>query len=178
MNQHQPEGPREPDLPENPDLPREPESPGDPDVPDEPDLPDAPLFALLRTIGRDIGVAHIDRVWLFPPRRLKAGETSVVVVAAFPELDDDRRRVYAAHYTAPSDPGAEPRLALDEFGSAPTDRVGRVVEEVVERIKDDAPTGPPRSVPIDGQDDRWDAMVHELAEQFLQEAAENPRLRR
>lgn len=150
----------------------------EPGLPEAPDLPDAPLFDLLRMVARDVGVDRIDRVWLFPPRRLKAGETSVVVVSAFPELNDDRRRVYAAHYTAPADPQVVPRLALDEFGTAPAERVGRVVEEVVERIKDDAPPEPPRSVAVERQQDRWDALLHELAEQFLQEAAENPRLRR
>lgn len=141
-------------------------------------LPDAPLFALLRIVAERIGLDRIDRVWLFPPRRLKAGETSVVVVGAYAELDDQRRRVYAAHYTAPADSKAEPRLALDEFGTAPADRVGRVVEEVVERIKEDAPPQPPRTVPIDGDEERWNAMLHELAEQYLAEASENPRLGR
>ena len=147
-------------------------------APDEPALPDAPLFALLGTIADRVGIDRIDRVWLFPTRRLKAGETSVVVVGAYAELDDDRRRVYAAHYTAPADPKAEPRLALDEFGTAPADRVGRVVEEVVERIKEDAPPQPPRAVSIQGDEERWNTMLHELAEQFLAEASEHPRLRR
>lgn len=135
-------------------------------------LPDAPLFALLRTVAGSIGVDRIDRVWLFPPRRLKAGETSVLVVAAYPELDDDRRRVYAAHYTAPADPEAPSRLALDEFGTAPAERIGRVVEEVVERIKDDAPADPPRAVSIQGDHQRWNEMLHDLAERFLEEAGQ------
>lgn len=144
--------------------------------PETPDLPDAPLFALLRTIAAEVGVDRIDRVWLFPPRRLEAGETSVVVVAAFHELDDQRRRVYAAQYTAPADSTAEPRLALDEFGTAPTDRVGRLVEEVVERVKDNAPATAPRSVRIQGETDRWNVMLHELAEQVLAAAQRNQRL--
>ena len=141
-------------------------------------LPDAPLFALLGIIAERVGIDRIDRVWLFPPRRLKAGETSVVVVAAYAAPDDDRRRVYAAHYTAPADTATQPRLALDEFGSAPSDRVGRVVEEVVERIKEDAPPQPPRTVPIGGDEERWSAMLHELAEQFLEDASADPRLGR
>lgn len=144
----------------------------------EDDLPDAPLFALLRMIADRIGVDRIERVWLFPPRRLKAGETSVVVVAAFAELDPQRRRVYAAHYTAPADPKTEARLVLDEYGTAPAERVGRVVEEVVERIKENAPPQPPRAVAIGGDDAEWAVMLHDLAGQFLAEAAENPRLGR
>ncbi len=150
---------------------------GEPDEEDHgPSLPDAPLFALLRNIEQDVGIDRIDRIWVFPPRRLEAGETSVVVVAAFPEVEADRRRVYAAHYTTREET-AEPRLALDEYGTAPTERVGRLVEEVVERIKD-GPAGAPRSHHIEGRDDRWATVLHELAEAFLAEIQKNPRLRR
>lgn len=138
-------------------------------------LPRAPLFDLLRTIEGDVGVDRIDRIWVFPPRRLDAGETAVVVVAAFHHTDTDRRRVYAAHYTAHDD-ATETRLALDEFGTAPTDRVGRLVEEVLERIKD-GPAGAPRSHAIDGRDEHWNQVLHELAADHLDQARRNPRLR-
>ncbi len=144
---------------------------------DKPDpLPDAPLFALLRHVEREMGVDRIDRIWVFPPRRLEAGETAVVVVSAFPELDDARRRVYAAHYTA-SEEAREPRLALDEYGTAPTERVGRLVEEVVERLKDQ-PAEAPRSHDVGGRDDLWNTVLHDLAEAHLAEVQKNPRLRR
>lgn len=146
------------------------------DAPAEDPLPDAPLFALLRTIEHDIGIDRIDRIWVFPPRRLEAGETAVVVVAAFPDIAADRRRVYAAHYTLSGD-ADQPHLALDEYGTAPTDRVGRLVEEVVERIKD-GPADAPRSHPIHGADDRWNAVLHDLAQHYLDETQRNPRLRR
>ncbi|MFP4623436.1 MAG: hypothetical protein ACLFRX_04585 [Gemmatimonadota bacterium] len=139
------------------------------------DLPDAPLFALLRSVGDEVGVDRIDRIWVFPPRRLEIGETSVVVVAAFPEIDSDRRRVYAAHYTA-QDEGRQLRLALAEYGTAPSERVGRLVEDVVERIKD-GPAAPPRSHAIDGSHERWHAVLHELAGSYLDEAQSHPRLR-
>lgn len=138
-------------------------------------LPDAPLFALLRTIEAEVGTHSIDRIWVFPLRRLEAGETAVVVVAAFIESDVDRRRVYAAHYTAHQDAN-ETLLALDEFGTAPTDRVGRMVEEVVERVKD-GPAGAPRSHTIDGRPDRWNETLHQLADTHLSAVRKNPRLR-
>lgn len=146
-------------------------------VPDEAEdtLPDAPLFALLRTIETEVGTDRIDRIWIFPLRRLEAGETAVVVIAAFIHDDPDRRRVYAAHYTAHQD-ASETRLALDEFGTAPTDRVGRMVEEVVERVKD-GPAGAPRSHTIDGRQDRWNEVLHQLADAHLAAARKNPRLR-
>ena len=138
-------------------------------------LPDAPLFALLRNLADEITVERIDRVWVFPPRRIEAGETAVVVVAAFPVADDDRRRVYAAHYTALDD-AEEHRLVVDEYGTAPSDRVGRLVEEVVERIKE-GPADAPRSARIEGEESRWDATLHELAEAYLEERQRNRRLR-
>lgn len=140
------------------------------------DLPDAPLFALLRSLERDVGVDRIDRIWVFPPRRVQSGETSVVVISAFPEIDSDRRRVYAARYTARED-AREATLAIDEFGTAPTDRVERLAEEVVERIKEGPPAAP-RSHHIDGSDDRWAAVLHALAESHLDAVQKDSRLRR
>ncbi len=137
-------------------------------------LPDAPLFGLLRTLAEEITPLRIDRVWIFPPRRIEVGETAVVVVAALTETDPDRRRVYAAHYTALDDVDQH-RLAVDEYGTAPAERVGRLVEEVVERIKE-GPTGAPKSMRIHGDERRWDEMLHELAEQYLEARQRDRRL--
>lgn len=139
-------------------------------------LPDAPLFALLRTLAEEITPQRIDRAWIFPPRRIETAETAVVVVAAFTEVDEGRRRVYAAHYTALDDRN-DHRLAIDEYGTAPTERVGRLVDEVVARIKE-GPTGAPRSVRIEGQIQRWNETLHELAEQRLEEGQRDRRIRR
>ncbi len=139
-------------------------------------LPDTPLFRLLTTIEVDIGVEDIDRVWLFPPRRLLTGETAIVVVAAFTEPGSERRRVLAAHYTAPKE-GPAPRIRLDEYGSAPAERLGRMVEEVVERLKEQ-PGSSPRTVRIDGETTRWNRMLHELAEHHLEETLAEDRRRK
>lgn len=173
---------------EAPDADRAQEEPFDPFAPrpkddaetvqgenDDDGLPDAPLFALLRTLAGEIAPGRIDRVWIFPPRRIETGETAVVVVAAFTAGDSDRRLVYAAHYTALDD-SDEHRLAVDEYGTAPAERVGRMVEEVVDRIKD-GPTGAPRSLRIAGQDRRWDEALHELAEAYLEERQKDRRIR-
>jgi hypothetical protein len=146
------------------------------DDPQDDGLPDAPLFALLRTVETQLDVERIDRIWVFPTRRLEAGETAVVVVGAYIDPADDRRRVYAAHYTLTSE-ATEPLLALDEYGTAPADRVGRLVEEVVERIKE-GPADAPRSHRIEGSPETWHAVLHSLAEAFLEEVRRNPRLRR
>lgn len=171
-HREQPEEPPERQEPE----PFDPFAPRDPEAEDPEDrLPDAPLFALLETLAEEVLPPEIDRVWIFPPRRIEVGETSVVVVAAFIEADPDRRRVYAAHYTALDD-SDERRLAVDRYGTAPADRVGRLVEEVVERIKD-GPTGAPRSVRIGGDERVWDETLHTLAEEHLEARQRDPRLR-
>jgi hypothetical protein len=132
-----------------------------------------PLLALLDSVRSQLQIENIDRVWIFPPRRREAGETALVIVAAFLHDDPQRRRVIAARYTAPAD-APEPFLAIDEFGAAPEDRVSRVVEEVLQRIKDE-PAAPPRAARIDGQDARWHQLLHDLAQQQLQEADRDPR---
>lgn len=163
------------DPPFDPFAARPTEDRGDETGEEEDSLPDAPLFALLRTLADEITPGRIDRVWIFPPRRIETGETAVVVVAAFTTTETERRRVYAAHYTALDD-SDEHRLAVDEYGTAPADRVGRLVEEVVERIKE-GPTDAPRSVRIEGREREWDEMLHELAEAYLEERQRNRRLR-
>lgn len=168
---------RDPD-PFDPFGPPEPDANQAPEAGDEEDddgLPDAPLFALLRTLEQEITPDRFDTVWIFPPRRIEVGETAVVVIAAFTELDDDRRRVYAAHYTALDDHD-DHRLAVAEYGTAPADRVGRLVEEVVERIKE-GPTGAPRSVRIRGDERQWHETLHQLAEQHLEARQRGRRIR-
>lgn len=144
-------------------------------APEEHQLPDAPLFALLRSIQQEVTIDRIDRIWIFPPRRLDLGETAVVIVSAYPDADAERRRVLAAHYTVAADTTA-PRLALDEFGTAPADRVGRVVEDVVERIKD-GPADAPQAARVEGDAARWHELLHSLAERFLNDTLYPPRPR-
>lgn len=132
---------------------------------DEREFPDAPLFALLRSIQLEVTTDRIDRIWIFPPRVLELGETAVVIVSAYPDADPGRRRVLAAHYTVAADALA-PRLALDEFGTAPTDRVARLVEDVLERIKD-GPADSPQTARIEGDSTRWHELLHSLAERYL-----------
>lgn len=146
------------------------------DAEPEDTLPDAPLFALLRTVARELDPDAIDRIWVFPPRRLTAGETAVVVVAAFHEREAGRRRIHAAHYTVLEDQ-PDARLVLQEYGNAPVERVARVVEDVVDRIGDD-PAGAPRAHDIGGDPERWHEVLHRLAEAYLEQVARDPRIRR
>jgi hypothetical protein len=122
--------------------------------------PGAP-HALIQRIPEIVAVPGIDYLWIFPPRRVAAGESSVVVVAAFDA--DDRRRIITAHFTvARNRKGIATVTALfDEHGAAPVDAVPRIVQGVLRRLGEDT-TAEPRDVLIDGRQDRWDALVTEL----------------
>lgn len=117
--------------------------------------------ALIQRIPAVVAVTGIDYLWIFPPRRVAAGESTVVVVAAFDE--DDRRRVITAHFTvARNRKGIATVTALfDEYGAAPADAVPRIVQGVLRRLGEDT-AAEPRDVLIDGRQDRWDALVTEL----------------
>lgn len=136
--------------------------PPEADAPASPggELPDAPIFALLGGLANLLGIDGIDSVWLFPPRRIPDGETAVVVVSAF--HDEDRRRVLAAHYTARTETretAVQERIA--EYGIAPTQRVGRVVEGVLNRVEDEL-SAAPRHIPVRGEEDRWSELLESL----------------
>lgn len=117
--------------------------------------------AMIQRIPEVVAVAGIDYLWIFPPRRVAAGESSVIVVAAFDE--DDRRRIITAHFTvARNRKGIATVTALfDEHGAAPVDAVPRIVQGVLRRLGEDT-AAEPRDVLIDGRQDRWDALVTEL----------------
>ncbi|MEJ2679467.1 MAG: hypothetical protein P8174_10390 [Gemmatimonadota bacterium] len=94
----------------------------------------APIFALLNGLGERLGIARIDQIWLFPPRRVADAETAVVVLSVFQEDDADRRRVFTAHYAALTDRKGHLEIEehVDERGIAPAERIGRLVEGVLQ----------------------------------------------
>lgn len=124
----------------------------------------APIFALLNGLAERVGIAGIDEVWLFPPRRVADAETAVVVVSVFQEDDEDRRRVFTAHYAAFTD--RKGRLEIEEHveerGIAPTERIGRLVEGVLQRVEDELAAAPPRTARIAGDPGRWGELLESL----------------
>jgi hypothetical protein len=124
----------------------------------------APIFALLNGLAERLGIAGIDQLWLFPPRRVADAETAVVVLSAFHDDDPGRRRVFTAHYAALTD--RKGRLEIEEHveerGIAPTERIGRLVEGVLQRVEDELAASPPRAARIDGDPGRWNELVESL----------------
>ncbi|MEJ2187340.1 MAG: hypothetical protein P8Z36_15620 [Gemmatimonadota bacterium] len=123
----------------------------------------APIFALLNGLAERLGIAGIDQLWLFPPRRVADAETADVVLSAFHD-DPGRRRVFTAHYAALTD--RKGRLEIEEHveerGIAPTERIGRLVEGVLQRVEDELAASPPRAARIDGDPGRWNELVESL----------------
>ncbi len=124
------------------------------------------LAAHLGDLARRVPVATIDRLWIFPTRRVAGAYSTVVVVAAFDPDGNDRRRVLTAHYTVRVD--RRGRLstqgAVLEHGAAPADRLGRLIEGVLRRLDEDLLSEPPHTAAIEGHASRWHALVAALSD--------------
>jgi hypothetical protein len=120
------------------------------------------LHALVEQIRDHVAVANIDYLWLFPPRKVAAGESIVMVIGAFDD-DADRRRVSTAHFTVSRNRkgAATVNLHYDEHGSAPVSAVPRIVQGVLRRLGEDSEASP-REELIGGDRTRWDALIIDL----------------
>lgn len=125
--------------------------------PDEGALP-----ALLQRMEAQLPADALDALWIFPTRRTSSVESTVVVVACR-EPDAERRRVYTAHFTVTRDKKGKPAVLenLQEHATAPADALSRVVAGVVRRLGDEA-AQPPRHEVIEGDPERFDALIREL----------------
>ena len=120
------------------------------------------LHALLSRVCDHVPIALIDYLWIFPPRRVAAGESIVFVVAAFGD-DPIRRRVLTAHFTISRNRKGQAfvNARFDEHGSAPASAVPRIVDGVLHRLGEDADTSL-REQQIGGDPEQWNALVIEL----------------
>jgi hypothetical protein len=120
------------------------------------------LHALVQRVLEHAPLQLVDYLWIFPSRRIAAGE-SVVVVAALRDVEPGRRRVLTAHFTVSRDRRGSPtvNVSFDEHGSAPTDAVPRIVQGVLRRLGEEV-GAEPREERIDGDPDRWNALIVDL----------------
>ena len=125
----------------------------------DPGVPEAiprVLEELVDRLGRD----GIDRLWIFPPRKRGRKEWGLVVASVYLE-DDDRRRLQTARYVAErSGEGLTFDARHSREGILPAERFGRLMDGVVRRAEEDL--GDPRSVEIEGDADRLDALMEEF----------------
>lgn len=125
--------------------------------------PDAgAIHALLLSIVPRISISDIDRLWIFPTRKIAVGESTVVVLSLF-DADRERRRVMTARFTVARDKKgvANVQDQLDEYGTATLDAVHRVVEGVVRRLGEEIEQ-PPREEHLDGNADYWQTLLLDL----------------
>jgi hypothetical protein len=119
----------------------------------------AALLSALREQSPPLPAERIDRIWLFPPRQVGAAESSLAVLSLFAEADPaGRREILTLQCTALTERGRTRRTdQWVEQGSAPADRVERVIRGVLHRLRTDSEI--PRSEEIRGDPRRWKALL-------------------
>jgi hypothetical protein len=124
---------------------------------------DGAPHALLRRVAGHVPVDAIDTLWVFPTRRSAGIESTVLVLSAFDTDDADRRRVGAIRFLVTRDRKGKAAVEehVFEYARAPAGAIQRVVDGVMRRLGDDA-SEPPRAHTIDGDADRWRALLREL----------------
>jgi hypothetical protein len=120
------------------------------------------LGAALASAARVIAPERVAQVWIFPPRQIGAKESGLAVLVVTPDDPaDPRRTIHTLRYEAVVEKGKPVRTeALEEQGTVPLDRVGRIVDGVIRRL--DAQAEAPDIRDLDGSADAWRALLEEL----------------
>ena len=121
------------------------------------------LGAALAAASGRVAPESVDQVWLFPPRRLAAKEAglAVLVVTAAEEDGKERRAIFTLRYEAETGKKAVRVDRLEEQGTVPPDRVGRIVEGVLRRLEGGEADAPDIRE-LRGDVDAWEALLREL----------------
>lgn len=122
-----------------------------------PGVPEA-VSLTLRLLERELGAESMDRLWIFPPLVRGRRERGLMAVSCY---DDETRRLYTVAYTAErTGTGIDFEPLLREEGSAPPDRLPRVIDGVVRRSG--LESGSPREVRIGGDPLVFEALLSEF----------------
>lgn len=112
----------------------------------------------LRRLAQRVPPERMDRIWIFPPLTQGRRESGVVVAGCFGA--GKRRTIVTMAYRAEeTGRGITFEESFQEQGEAPPDRLPRVMDGVVARSE--AGLEGPRSVRLDGDSTRFDALVVE-----------------
>ncbi len=145
----------------NPLNSREPSGPGVPEA----------LPRTAQALVGHLGVARIDRLWVFSPRVRGRRESGLIAAShlsgSIAEMSSDERRILVtAPYTAETTgKGTALEYSFVEQGEAPADRFPRMMQGVVQRAGE--AFGEPREVEIAGADELWRAWLGEFAPELL-----------
>lgn len=141
---------------------------------DDPGVPEA-VPRVVRLLGRRLGPATIDRLWVFPPLKQGRRESGVVAASCFTEgeADEERRRLVTAGYLAErTGMGLTIDPVLREEGDAPPDVLPRIIAGVVSRAG--LELGEPREVEIQGDSGHFEAFLDEFDPALLDEGEGGP----
>lgn len=123
-------------------------------------VPEA-MGKLLLLVRERLGVGAVDRIWIFPPLVRGRKEWGLAAVSCRAE-GEEARTLHTARYSAElTGQGMvfQPDLVVE--GSAPPDLLPRVMDGVVRRS--DLPLGRPREVLIEGDPERFHALLREYS---------------
>lgn len=120
------------------------------------------LGAALASVVGILPPARVEQVWVFPPRQIGAKESGLAVLVTVPPDDETRRAIHTLRYEAITEKGRTTRAdRLEEQGTVPPDRVGRIVDGVVRRLEGADPA-PPDIRDTARDPEAWRALLEEL----------------
>lgn len=120
----------------------------------DPPADGAALATRLCDVERRVPIPRIADVWLFPP--LPDVVTSSEFLLFTTMLEGETRALFSARWVPEN--GSPAHQIIIEHGTAPADRLPRLVSKLQERLGQPAPA---RHVPIEGEPDRWQELLKE-----------------
>ncbi len=132
---------------------------------EDPGVPEALPRTLIRLRDR-LGVEAIDRLWIFPPVRRGRREQGLVAVSTFQDGEERRSMVTVAYNAEHTGTGISVEPSFTREGEAPPDRFPGVMQGVVRRAGER--TGEPREVEIDASSERFEELLEEYDEVFIE----------
>jgi hypothetical protein len=131
----------------------------------DPGVPEALPRTLIRLRDR-LGVACIDRLWIFPPVRTGRREQGLIAVSTFQDGEERRSMVTVAYNAQHTGTGITVEPSFTQEGEAPPDRFPGVMQGVVRRGGEEK--GSPREFQIDASPERFEELMEEYDEVFLE----------
>ena len=121
----------------------------------EPAVDGAALVARLTDLELRVPAPEIADVWLFPPLPDVVSSSEFFLFTRM--LEGDTRALFSARMVPEN--GSPAHQVIVEHGSAPADRLPRLVSNLQRRL---GQTAPARRVTIDGEPDAWRRLVDEM----------------
>jgi hypothetical protein len=99
---------------------------------------------LAGVVARELPVAEIDGIWIFPKLRYEQIEYGTAIVS---RVSGDRRRIYTARYalTIRGKERGKFEAGVEEVGSGPVEALASLLKEAQRRLDDEEP---PTPVPV------------------------------